>query len=212
MTSRYNTDGNPEGEFEPGSQRRVLQNRLHVTDPVEMDDIELSLLDNLQGRLVDEIEMDQRITAADLCEWHRRWLEEVYAWAGRYRAVNMEKDGFPFAGAHLIPKLMQDYQEKYLRRYTPCEGMGQDELIEALAICHVELILIHPFREGNGRLSRVLATIMALQAGYPPPDFSWLVQNKAAYIVAIHQGLAGNYTPMKSVFGRVLEASQNAGS
>jgi cell filamentation protein len=33
-----------------------------------------------------------------------------------------------------------------------------------LAVTHVELILIHPFREGNGRLARLLADVMAVQA------------------------------------------------
>jgi len=36
----------------------------------------------------------------------------------------------------------------------------------ALAEVHAELILIHPFREGNGRLARLLALLMALQAGF----------------------------------------------
>lgn len=41
--------------------------------------------------------------------------------------------------------------------------MSEEQLIEAIAITHVELILIHPFREGNGRLSRLLADVMAVQ-------------------------------------------------
>lgn len=35
--------------------------------------------------------------------------------------------------------------------------MSEEQLIEAIAVTHVELILILPFREGNGRLSRLLA-------------------------------------------------------
>ena len=37
----------------------------------------------------------------------------------------------------------------------------------ALAIVHAELILIHPFRDGNGRLARMLSTLMGLQARLP---------------------------------------------
>jgi cell filamentation protein len=38
---------------------------------------------------------------------------------------------------------------------------------DALAVVHVELVLIHPFREGNGRTARLLAVVMGLQAGLP---------------------------------------------
>lgn len=208
MTNRYDTTGNPEGQFQPGSDERVLANKLYITDPAEMDDAELVLLEELQVQLLDEVESDQIITVDDLCNWHRDWLGSVYSWAGGFRSVNMQKGDFMFAVANLIPKLMADFETNYLARYTPCEGFDQDKLIEALAVCHVELIIIHPFREGNGRLARVLATIMALQAGMPPLDFTWLSEHEDEYISAIHQGHAGDYEPMKRVFLRVLQASQ----
>ena len=85
--------------------------------------------------------------------------------------------------------------------------MDEDALIEALANVHIEYILIHPFREGNGRLGRLLAILMALQAGKPPLDFTYLTKNKEQYIAAIHAGL-DDVEPMKEVFRQVLHASQ----
>ncbi|HET60277.1 MAG TPA: Fic family protein [Chloroflexi bacterium] len=49
--------------------------------------------------------------------------------------------------------------------------MTDASICEALAICHVEFMLIHPFLEGNGRLARILATVMALQACQPLLNF-----------------------------------------
>ena len=46
-----------------------------------------------------------------------------------------------------------------------------DEIAEAIATVHTEYILIHPFREGNGRLGRLIAVLMGLQAGLPVLDF-----------------------------------------
>ena len=207
MADRYDTSENTEGQFQPGSDDKVLANKLDITNPDEMDDVELVLLEELQAHILDEVESDQRITVTDLCDWHRDWLNSVYDWAGRYRTVNMQKGDFPFAAATQIPKLMDNFEKNFLAKYTPCEGLEQDKLIEALAICHVELIIIHPFREGNGRLARVLATIMALQAGMPLLNFTFLSENEGAYISAIHQGHAGNYEPMKRVFLEVLLAS-----
>ncbi|MBL0719802.1 Fic family protein [Piscinibacter sp. Jin2] len=60
----------------------------------------------------------------------------------------------------------------------------------------MELILIHPFREGNGRLARLLADVMAVQSGHEPLDYSTWEQHKTAYIGAIHAGMAGNYGAM----------------
>jgi cell filamentation protein len=75
--------------------------------------------------------------------------------------------------------------------------LSSEHLVEAIAVTHVELILIHPFREGNGRLSRLLADVMAVQACLEPLDYSYWESNKDDYIAAIHQGMAMNYESMK---------------
>ena len=207
MTDRYDASGISEGQYQPGSDDEVLLNKLNITDSSEMDEIELGLLNELTSTLIDEIEVDQVISTADLCEWHRRWLGNVFSWAGEYRSVNMGKDGFQFAAAHLIPGLMGSFEKDFLKKYTPCIDMNEDEIVEALAVVHIEYILVHPFREGNGRLSRLLATIMALQAGHPLLDYSCMDDNKTEYIAAIQAGLDNN-EPMKEMFRRVLRDSQ----
>jgi len=207
MTDRYDTSKNIEGQFQPVSQGQVLLNKLEIIDPMEMNDIELDLLTQLASSVLDEIADDQMITSDDICEWHRRWLGNVYAWAGQYRSVNMGKDNFQFATAHLIPKLMQEFNRKFLANYTPCSSMDEEKLIDALAIIHIEYILVHPFREGNGRLSRLLAVVMALQAGQPLLDFSYMDNNKDRYFSAIQAGL-DNDQPMKDMFRQVLRDSQ----
>ena len=211
MTNRYDIADNPEGQFQPGSNDQVLLNKLEVTSSSEMDDIELDLLEQLTEVVLDEVHEDQTISSEDLSEWHRRWLGNVYEWAGQYRSVNMGKEDFQFATAHFIPKLMQDLNEQFLEVYTPCKDMNDERLVEALAKIHIEYILVHPFREGNGRLSRLLATIMALQAGQPLLDFSYMDNNKTEYFTAIQAGLDNN-EPMKEIFRQVLLVSQqNAG-
>lgn len=45
--------------------------------------------------------------------------------------------------------------------------MELEQLAITLSEVHGEFILIHPYREGNGRLGRWIASLMALQAGYP---------------------------------------------
>ncbi len=67
---------------------------------------------------------------------------------------------------------MTEFERDQLRRFTPCNFTDRASIVQALGEVHVELMLIHPFCEGNGRLGRLLATLMGLQAGLPLLDFS----------------------------------------
>ncbi len=207
MSDRYDTKGNPEGEFQPCSNDQVLVNKLGISDVKEIEIAEFDVLVEFQTSLFDEIEMDSDIAAKDLCDWHSRWLGNIYDWSGSYRTVNMEKDGFIFAAAHLLPNLMTEFERDYLAVYTPSNNLDRNELVNAMALCHVEFIIIHPFRDGNGRLGRLLATVMALQANMPVLDFRFIEENKADYIAAIHAGHTKNYESMKLIFSEVLERS-----
>ena len=198
MSGRYDTTGNVEAQFEPGSCGRVLANKLGISIPDDMDDIELNLLVRLHEHVLWSMEPDQRLTVADLREWHRHWLGNVYVWAGQYRTLNMSKGDFMFAASDQVPRLMDELDKGVLSVHTPCTGMSEDQLTEAITVVHVELILIHPFREGNGRLSRLLASVMALQAERRHLDYTAWDQRKTDYVAAIQAGMT-DYGPMKGV-------------
>lgn len=102
---------------------------------------------------------------------------------------------------------MSVLDNKIFSKYTPCVGMTDDNLIEAIAVVHIELILIHPFREGNGRITRLLANVMAMQAGKPECDFSSWGKGKTDYFAAIQAGLS-DYEPMKLLVRQVLLDSE----
>ena len=203
MNGRYDSTGNVEAQFEPGSDDRVLANKIGVSDVDEMDDIELDLLKRLYDAVLGSVAADQRLTAADIREWHRRWLGSVYAWAGQYRTLNMSKADFTFAASGQVPKLMDTLDKEVLSVRTPCAGMSEERLADAIAVVHVELILIHPFREGNGRLSRLVANVMALQAGRRQMDFTPWDESKSDYVAAIQAGLS-DYAPMNRLVRRAL--------
>ncbi|WET41558.1 Fic/DOC family protein [Citrobacter enshiensis] len=193
--SRYHVSGS-EGLYEKNSGEQILANKLGITHSDEMDEAELVLLEQLYRFVFEEQFPQGQLTIALLKNWHRRWLGNIYEWAGQERAVNISKGSFMFAPSAQLPKLLHEFDTKYLARYTPCTDMSKEQLIEAIAVTHVELILIHPFREGNGRLSRLLADVMAVQGGYKPLDYQSWEQNKAKYISAIHAGMSMDYNPM----------------
>ena len=119
-----------------------------------------------------------------------------------------------FAAAAQVPRLMEGFEAQELQQFTPCRTTDAEALAMALARTHAELVLIHPFREGNGRCARLLGWLMALQAGWPPLDFSPLAgRGKAVYFAAIQAALARDYAPLARCFSRVLaRTSSRAGA
>ncbi len=207
--NRYSTDSCVESAHQPGSGGRVLANLAAITRVRDMQQAESEALESLNLAVLHEVTAQQRFTIDDLCAWHRRWLGHLYAWAGDFRQVNIGKGGFQFASAHLVPKLMADYERGPLASLTPCTGMNDTELAHALAVTHAELILIHPFREGNGRLTRLLNTLMALQAELPGIDFGDIRgRKKQEYIAAIHVALGRDYGPLERIFDSIIRRTR----
>jgi len=173
-----------------------------------MDRIEAEELKRTEDTLFKTYDQNHRFTAQDVCKMHKTWLGGIYEWAGNYRRVNLSKGDFPFAFAAQISRLMEEFEKGPLRRYTPCRFNSQERVAEALAEVHTELLLIHPFREGNGRTARMLATLMALQADLPPLDFSLIHgAQRERYFAAVQAGLDKNYEPMEKVFCSVIQGT-----
>lgn len=210
MMSRYDAKG-IEAEFEPGSRGRVLRNRCGISGVRTMQFAESRALEAVEEVLLTRFAAGHRFTEDDVRLIHRLWLGGIYQWAGEYRNVNIAKDGFMFAAAQQVPRLMGEFEVRFLRPLTPCADMGEATLVAALARTHAELVIIHPFREGNGRCARLLAWLMALQAGLPPLDFSpFQGRGKHHYIAAIHAAFSGNYESMETMFSRVVQRTLRA--
>jgi Fic family protein len=89
----------------------------------------------------------------------------------------------PFDTPRLMTELVTWVQEQ--------REAGRLHPLLVIAVCIVVFLEIHPFQDGNGRLSRVLTTLLLLQAGYAYVPYSSLEsvieQNKEAYYLALRQ-------------------------
>lgn len=114
MVTRYDVKG-MEAEFEPGSRGRVLRNLQGIRSVREMAQRESEALLTATQQLIDDTELEQTFTGADICRMHALWLGKIYPWAGEYRQVNVGKDGFMFAAAGEVPRLMREFERGPLR-------------------------------------------------------------------------------------------------
>ncbi len=232
--SRYDIPGGAESEFEPGSDNQVLRNLEGITDPRVVEERETELLATAYVDSFDWATIGTRFTPEMICEMHRLWLGDIYPTAGAYRTVNMSKGGFLFCAADYVEREIGRFGQEQLAAHTPCrshvhapfESAQKREIhrkskipevrplsVEAVAykvaVVHAELLLIHPFREGNGRLGRWLADLMVLQSGNPAPEYDLDDDEKRdRYHAAMRQGYKGEFKDLTALFLSWIERGQ----
>jgi len=126
-------------------------------------------------------------------ELHRRMFGDTWKWAGRYRttARNIGIDAFRIATE--MRRLIDD-----VRYWIEHESYAPDEI--AVRFSH-RLVAIHPFPNGNGRLSRLAGDLLVRQLGRPP--FTWgranLVdtgETRARYVAALRAADQHDIAPL----------------
>ena len=105
-----------EERYQPGSGDLVLANKLGFIDEQEMEALESGLLLMLYEQLFIEGQPPEALAFEHISRWHRKWLGNVYDWAGRLRNANLTKDGFQFAAADRIPLLLDGFEKQFLSR------------------------------------------------------------------------------------------------
>lgn len=212
--SRYQIPRGIEVEAQPGSRGRVLRNLLGITGKSEMDQVEYLSLITVQQRYLTRtsISPETRFDAAFIRRMHRDWLGSIYAWAGEYRTVEVSKGGMVWPPAYRVPDNMERFSREVLEQYTPCRFSEWREICHALAVVHADLLYIHPFREGNGRIARWLADLMAAQAGLPLPVYRFVGRGsrevRARYLHAVQQGYLRRYELLVDFFSEALRLAQ----
>ena len=127
-----------------------------------------------------------------------RYSEKYTRHRGNYKTHSNSVAAFDENGARIgivfqtatpfdTPRLMTEWVDWVNRG----REAGQLHPLLVIAICIVVFLEIHPFQDGNGRLSRVLTTLLLLQAGYAYVPYSSLEsvveQSKEAYYLALRQ-------------------------
>jgi Fic family protein len=120
--------------------------------------------------------------------------------AGRYRQIPVRITGTDYRPPEplVVPERMEQ-----LGRWL--EGSETENPVVRATIAHTWLVAIHPFVDGNGRTSRLLANLVLLRAGYPVIVLR--VERRAEYYAALDTSHSGDLTPMLKLMLDTLEES-----
>lgn len=97
---------------------------------------------------------------SDILAIHNYLFQNVYAWAGQYRKVNISKSGNPFMPIQSF-NTAETHMNHLIHSYHQTAN-SKDEIIMHLIEILDNLNYFHPFREGNGRTQREVIRALAL--------------------------------------------------
>ncbi|MGG8473096.1 putative adenosine monophosphate-protein transferase Fic [Rahnella sp. PAMC25617] len=135
-----------------------------------------------------------------LCAIHLSLFQDIYPWAGEFREIDIYKDDTQFCHFGYIENegnaLMQELEEEEFLVSLPL-----DKLAERLAHYYTGLNLLHPFREGNGRVLRIFVEQLVIHAGY---DIDWSSISRERWLSANKTAVFGDETDLVAIFSEVI--------
>lgn len=153
----------------------MLENKLGITSSVELANEEekitkLKALELFDTNKIDEFEVG---TFKGLSDIHKYLFGEIYSFAGNVRKENIAKGNFRFA--------LSMYLEDVLNKIDNMPQKNFDDIIKK----YVEMNIAHPFREGNGRSTRIWLDLILKKELNKVIDWSKI--NKEDYLLAIER-------------------------
>lgn len=157
--------------------RMILENKLNITNQIELAKAEEKISKQKAKQLFDtgDITKVQIGTFTGLSFIHAYLFEDIYEFAGKIREVKIAKGNFRFA------PLM--YLKQSLAHIDAMPHTTFDEIIEK----YVEMNIAHPFREGNGRATRIWLDII-LKANIERV-IDWNLVDKEDYLSAMQRSV-----------------------
>lgn len=153
----------------------ALQNKLGITDSAELARIEEKISKKKAVELFesDELKKYRAGTFEMLAFIHRYLFSEIYDFAGKMREVNLAKGNFRFAPVMYLKAAVENVEKMPQSTF--------DEIIEK----YVEMNIAHPFREGNGRSTRIWLDLILKKELNRVIDWSFV--DKDDYLLAMER-------------------------
>ena len=153
----------------------VLKNKLGITDSIKIAKVEEKITKLKAKQLFEKGELNsfEVGTFKGLSEIHKALFEDIYDFAGKIRTENISKSNFRFASAMYLKEALQQIDKMPRTSF--------EEIIDK----YIEMNIAHPFREGNGRSTRIwLDMILKKEIG---KVVDWSKVNKEDYLLAMER-------------------------
>lgn len=153
----------------------VLENKLAIMDSAELARIEEKISKKRAKELFESGALNRMEagTFETLAVIHKYLFEEIYDFAGEIRNVNISKGNFRFAPVMYLQAAIENIEKMPQSTY--------DEIIEK----YVEMNAAHPFREGNGRSTRIWLDLILKKEINKVVD--WSKVDKDDYLLAMER-------------------------
>lgn len=142
----------------------VLKNKLDIQDQAQLDAFEADIT---IARIVaiSHKSLEGNFDFDHLKRIHYEVFQDIYDWAGQVRRVDILRENSRFANVRMIDSAAQKIFDD-LSKEQFFEGGDLAAVAKRLAHYLSEINVLHPFRDGNGRVQRVFISQLAKEAGY----------------------------------------------
>ena len=153
----------------------ILENKLDITNPVELAREEERISKTRAKEMFETgyLETLEPGTFETLRKIHKHLFEEIYEFAGDLRKVNIAKGNFRFTPLAYLNEAVKNIEKMPQSTY--------EEIIEK----YVEMNIVHPFREGNGRSMRIWLDLILKKELNVVVD--WSKVDKRDYLLAMER-------------------------
>lgn len=153
----------------------VLKNKLGIKNSKELENLERDIT-TIRLIQLNNPPISRNFDLRHLQDIHHFIFSPIYDWAGEIRNGSLAKGETVFTyPERIIPELNKLFAQLRLENYL--QGINKENIVQRLAYYLGELNVIHPFREGNGRVQRAFISELAERLGYEL-DFSNVSQQE----------------------------------
>ena len=201
---------NPWSEWDSNDIQKIIAsngvsiNYLKSTDHNYIQKQEDLKLLEVYSYLVETFNISRSFGFNTVKKWHKDIFKSIYPFAGDLRTVEMAKGVGSEAWTWQLQFLngINDL-DNLIKKVSNTEYEDLHIFTNDLSQVICDFLFIHPFREGNGRLSRLLCDILLAKNGLPMIGLN--LKSGDNYIERIHEGYQCNYEPMQELLKIKIE-------
>lgn len=151
-----------------------------------------------------------RVTPELICKLHEVSFGWIFpTWAGKFRTIQVtfsDKEAIPYYQVpERITNLCKDLEARLRELPLHTSDDFITSVVELLAWFQHAFVFIHPFQDYNGRLARMLTTLILLSLSLPPMELTAETEtDRKRYLAAMQSADSGDYSPLETLMSHAL--------